>query len=141
MSADLLARLPGTTPWLRAIVTPRVEHRVRRMLRRLERAADARVAVLWCSQGRDDEVIAFSGDYSAVPKPFPYLRATVPTYDDFLLECGERATAVVHVVQLGKGLPMLRLAAIAPGPVQSTTLFEAIEDCADGIEEIVVAAM
>ncbi len=139
MSALLLARIPGTREWVRATFTPRVELKLRKELRALERATEARAVVLWF--GADGEVIAFSGDRSAIPRRFPYVKGTVPTFEDFVLECGERIPAVVHVVQLGKGLPMLRVAAIAPGPFESTRLFEAIEGCAERLEEVVAATL
>lgn len=141
MSADLLARLPGTKPWLRATFTPKVELRARKALRVLERSADARATAFWISSGHGDELIAFTGDRSAIPRRFPHVDATVPTYEEFVLECRERIPAVVHAVQLGKGLPMMRVAAIAPGPADSARLFDAIEDCAERLEEITVAAL
>ncbi len=139
MSGLLLARIPGTQEWIRATFTPRVELKLRKELRALERATEARAVVLWFAAG--GEVIAFSGDRSAIPRRTPYMEGTVPTFEDFVLERGERIAAVVQVVQLGKALPMLRVAAIAPGPFESTRLFEAIEHCAERLEEVVVATI
>lgn len=141
MNTDLLARVPGTREWLRATFTPKVELKLRQQLRKLERDADARAAVLWLGHGDRDDVIAFSGDTEAIPKRFAISRSTVPSYEELVLDGGERVSAVVHVVQLGRGLPMLRVAAIAPGPAESAQHFDSIERCAERLEEIAVASL
>lgn len=133
--------IPGTPAWRRAKFTPKVELRLRDELRKLERGADARVTVLWLPRDDRGELIAFSGDIHAVPLRFGFMDTTVPSRETLVLEDGEPVDAIVHVVQLGQGLPRLRVAAIAPGPAESTALFELIERCAARLEQIAVGAM
>ncbi|MFO0680506.1 MAG: hypothetical protein U0234_00580 [Sandaracinus sp.] len=142
---ELLSLLPGTVQWARAKFTPKIEHRLRVELRKLARAADARVAVLWMPvrRGADEvgEVIAYSGDREAIPSRFGFMSATVPTWVPFALDDRERIDAVAQVVQLGRGLPVLYVAAIAPGPADSAALFDLVEECAARLEQVAVSAM
>lgn len=135
------ALVPGTHEWIAVKFTPKVEQRLRVELRKLAAAADARAAVLWMPDRDKGELIAFSGDFDAIPKRFVPMSSSVPSHEEFVLDDGERVHAIVDLVQLGQRMRRFRLAAIAPGPANNALLFEAIESCAAKLEQLVVAAL
>jgi hypothetical protein len=132
--------VPGSADWLTRRIDLRTENRIRRQLRRLEREADARLVLVWIV-GQQEIVIAYSGDYAAVPHPLPSLETTVPAHDDVTLVGGEREHAVTHQVIVGRAIAKMAIAIIAPGVTNSTTLFDMIADTTERVEEIVVEAI
>lgn len=139
MSVDLMERIAGTPAWVRATFTPKVQLRMRDELRKLQGATDALAAVVWLPDSNEGERIAFTGDLRAVPRRFPDVDQTVATPYDTVTH-GERTAMIAQIVQLGRGLPSLRVATIAP-EVVSPTVFEAVERTAARLERIAVAAL
>lgn len=139
MSSNLLARIPGSPAWVRATFTPRVQLKIRDELRPLERATGALAAVVWLPDAADGEWIAFTGDLRAVPHRFPRADETVPTPYRIIVN-GEASELVAQIVQLGRGLPSLRVATVAPELTAPPT-FEALCEAAVRIERIVVRTL
>jgi hypothetical protein len=140
MTSNLMERIAGSSAWIRATFPPRVQLKMRDEARRLERTTEARAVVVWLPDAGGGERLAFTGDFRAIPARFPSLDETVPSFEEFALDNGERVHAVVQIVQLGRGLPSLRVAAIET-KAGSSYLFDAIDDCAVRLERIAVEAL
>ena len=134
--------IPGSHAWLNSIFRPALELRVRRQLRMLEHAVEARCVVLWLPGGTTsgDEVITFTGDCNARPGRFAHLRTSVPSHCELLVD-GEHEDAVVCGVRLGRTLPTLGLAAISPRICLSAELLQAVGSTGEALEEVIVGAL
>lgn len=131
--------IPGSADWLLRRIDLRAELRLRKELRRLERDADARLVVLWISG--QQEVVAYAGDFAAVPHRLPVLESTVPAHDTVTLVDGEREHAVVQQVVVGRGITKMAIAIIAPGVTSNAVLFDLIAGAAEQVEGVVVEAV
>jgi hypothetical protein len=137
-----MAMIPGSSEWLSVLFKPALELRVRRQLRVLEQAVDARCVVLWMPGGTMsvDEVITFAGDRNALPRRFEFLRTSVPSHCEMETDDGWE-DAVVCGVRLGRALPTLGLAAISPRICLSAELLQAVGQAGEALEEIIVGAL
>jgi hypothetical protein len=139
MSNDIMERVPGTTAWVRATFTPKVQLKMREELRKMLRTTGALAFVVWLDDRRDGERIAFAGSLGAIPTRLPHVDETVATLHKAVV-AGERVDLIVQIVQLGRGLPSLRVAAVDPESIDDFVM-RAVEDCAARLEHIAVAAI
>lgn len=135
-----MAMIPGSSEWLSVLFKPMLELRVRRQLRMLEQAAEARCVVLWMPHGTTDEVITFTGDCNARPRRFEHLQTSVPSHCELLVD-GELEDAVACGVRLGRTLPTFGLAAISPRICLSAELLQAAGQTGEALEEIIIGAL
>lgn len=135
-----MAMIPGTSEWLSVLFKPMLELRVRKQLRMLEQAVEARCVALWMPHGMSDEVITFSGDRHALPRRFEHLQTSVPSHCEMEIDGGWE-DAVVCGVRLGRTLPTLGLAAISPRICLSAELLQAVGATGEALEEVIVAAL
>ena len=132
--------IPGTSEWLLARVNVRVEIKLRKELRRLQREMDATVAGLWVDAGRAEVLVEFAGEIGVAPERCPYVTTTVPTFETFVGADGTEHDAVVHRPRLGRAGPGLRLL-VADAALDAAARFDAVAASGERIEEILVAAL
>ena len=133
--------MPGSAEWLLARITLRTEHRIRKVLRRVEREADAQLVLLWLLTDVRPEVVSSSGDINLMPSPFPKLESTVPSLMNITTCLGDVEPAVVQQVVVGTRVEKLMFAVIAPGPANREVLLRMAESAAEVLEEIIVDAV
>lgn len=137
-----LSDIRGTAAWLTSRIDLRTERRIRKVLRTLERAADARLVVVWMRNDRGDaEVIASAGDFAAMPACPRELESTKPSYAELQLNDGSHELAVTHQVVVGRRIAKLALVVIAPGVTPNEALLDLVERTAEAVEEVVVDAV
>lgn len=140
MSYEMTQRVPGSRAWIRATFTPKFQLRMRDELRKMVRATGALALVVWMDDGTGGgERIAFAGSLDAIPDRLPFVDETVATVHKMNIN-GEHFELVAQIVQLGLGLPSLRVAAIDPETVDDFVI-RTVEDCAARLEHIAVAAL
>lgn len=134
--------IPGTLDWLNARLDLRGRRELRAILRRLERACDARLAVLWASETyAKNAVIEYSGDDAVMPPALPELASSIPSREVLRDRHGEQHDAVVHKIRLGGGVPILGAAIVVPGVEDPNELFDAIERAGAAVEGVLVEAV
>lgn len=139
MSHDLMTRVPGSRAWVRATFTPEFQLRMRDELRKTVRVTGALALVVWMDDGKGGERIAFAGSLDAIPDRLPLVDETVGSVHKMNVN-GERFELVAQIVQLGLGLPSLRVAAVDPETIDEFVI-RAVEDCAARLEHIAVGAL
>ena len=129
--------IPGTVRWLLGSLDLRAQFAVRTELRRLERDADARLAVLAAFDGGVPHVVDYAGDVGVTPTPMSVPALTIPTTDARPCADGEMHQVAEHRVRLGRGMPLLTLAVVEPG-VRGPEVFDALENIGARIEGVLV---
>lgn len=139
MSYDPMEGVAGSQAWIRATFTLEVQLQMRDELRTLVHVTGALAAVVWMGHDRSTERIAFVGSFRALPDRYPFVDDTVATVHRDNIN-GQRCELVAQIVQLGLGLPSLRVAAVGPETIGNPVM-HAVEDCAARLEHIAVAAL
>lgn len=134
-------RIPGTGDWLLARIDARVELKLRKELRRLQREVGLLFVGLWVSSTRGDVLIEFSGESAIAPQRYPFVTTSVPTQEVFRGSDGEEHDAVLYRPRLGRGMPQLGLLAADVRGLDVSALFDAVEQLGDDVEDILVAAL
>lgn len=134
--------IPRTAEWLREKLDLRGQHQIRAVLRGLERSCDARLVVLWASEGYTSKhVVDFYGDDAVLPPELPDLASSVPSREVVQDKHGEEHDAVVFKIRVGKEVPTLGLAIVVPGVEEAAPLFDAVEAAGEQVESIIVDAV
>lgn len=134
-----MERVAGSRAWIRATFTPKFELQMRDELRKTVRVTGALALVVWMHDGQVTERVAFAGSFRAIPERLPFVDDTVAAVHKVNIN-GERVDLVAQIVQLGVGLPSLRVAAVDPETIDAFVI-RAVEDCAARLEHIAVAAL
>lgn len=133
-------RIPGTGDWLLARVDARVELKLRKELRRLQRDLDAIFVGLWVAATRSDVLLEFAGEIAIAPSRCPSVSSTAPSFETLLCADGAEHDAIVHRPRLGRRMPQIVLAAVETGVAAAPVLFDVVEDSGERIEELLVGA-
>jgi hypothetical protein len=132
----------GTMAWVLDRVDIRTQRELRCVLRSYERRLDARLIALYATGPSAPRglLLEHHGDDAIMPRPFPLISSSVASYETVHGADGDDHEAVVHRIRIGRGLPPLGIVVVdmdAEGPAA----LNAVEDCADEVEEIVVRAI
>jgi len=133
---------PHTYEWLDRRLDLGGRLQLRTALRELERSTDARLVALWSVENNViTKVVEFAGDDDVMPSPFPMLQTSVPSRDPTRDRQREEHDTVGHKIRMGGDAPTLGIAIVVPGVLDSSVLFDAIEDTAITVENVIIKSV
>ncbi|MCZ7679832.1 MAG: hypothetical protein M5U28_14135 [Sandaracinaceae bacterium] len=139
---SVLGLLGHTPERLLARIDARVQLKLRKELRRLQRDAGLLFVGLWVTRtAHGDVLVEFGGESVVAPQRYPVVATNMPTLDTFRGADGEEHEAVLYRPRLGRGMPRLGLLAADVRGLHAPPLYDAIEQLGDAVEEILVEAI
>lgn len=128
--------------WILERLDVRAQREMRRVLRTYEQALDARLVAVFATgpSAPHGVLMEYHGDDAVMPRPFPFIASSIPSHETVACVDGDEHAAVVHRFRIGRGLPALGIVVLDVGALGPTVL-DAVEECADKIEDIVVRAI